>query len=114
MTENSMVCNGHREIKIEKCSTHELFSFSKLKSESASSADPEDNMTIGALPFPEFDHLYASSIGDSETNSNIMMAARSYLNSCHLNIMEEQAKSIELQNQEILKLRKQNELVRIK
>lgn len=116
-----MVCNGHKENNVEKCSVNavsELFTaFEKSSTNTADIAEnpasKTDSMTIGTIPFPDFDHLYASSVEET-TDPNIMNLniARSNLNSYHLNIIEEQAKIIDAQSQEICKLKKQNESVR--
>lgn len=120
MTEPSMVCNGHKENNIEKCpvnTVNELFPFEKSNSESTNIEEnsSKDSMTIGTIPFPDFDHLYASSVEETgEPNSLNMNIARSNLNCYHLNIIEEQAKIIDTQNKEIVKLKKQNESVSIR
>lgn len=118
MSESSMVCNGHTEKSIEKCSNavSELFHYDKLHCERTNNIEIqlEDSMTIGSIPFPDFDHLYASSVEETGgANSVNMNVARLNLNSYHLNIIEEQAKLIDTQNQEIIKLRKQNDSVSI-
>lgn len=116
MSEPSMVCNGHKENSVEKCTNavSELFHYDKLNREPTNNVENQskDSMTIGTIPFPDFDHLYASSVEETgEANSINMNVARSNLNSYHLNIIEEQAKLIDTQNQEIVKLKKQNDSV---
>lgn len=117
MSESSMVCNGHKENNIEKypvSSVNELYPLEKSLAESSSIAghSSKDSMTIGALSFPAFDHLYATSVDETgEQLALNMNIARSNLSSFHLNIIEEQAKIIDTQSHEISKLKKQNESV---
>lgn len=120
MSDPNMVCNGHKESNVEKRAVNavsELLSaFEKPNPDSSKIAESTtnqiDSMTIGTIPFPDFDHLYASSVEET-TNSNTMNLniARSNLNAYHLDIIEEQAKIIDAQSQEISKLKKQNEAV---
>ncbi|XP_065220881.1 uncharacterized protein LOC135845932 isoform X2 [Planococcus citri] len=117
MSEPSMVCNGHKE-NVDKCSVNAVSElYTAFEKSSANSTDiaenpgcKTDSMTIGTIPFPDFDHLYASSVEETAASNTMNLnIARSNLNSYHLNIIEEQAKIIDAQSQEICKLKKQNE-----